>query len=103
MIPDLLARRDAIAALCARFHVRRLDVVGSAARGADFDPTRSDADFLVEFDAAHTPPTLSDYLALRAALAGTLGRDVDLIMESAVRNPFVLASLQQARETVYAA
>jgi uncharacterized protein len=36
-------------ALCRRFHVRRLDVFGSAARG-DFDPEHSDVDFIVEFD-----------------------------------------------------
>ena len=32
------ARRDALAALCRRLHVRRLEVFGSATRDADFDP-----------------------------------------------------------------
>ena len=31
------ARRDALAALCRRLHVRRLKVFGSATRDADFD------------------------------------------------------------------
>ena len=38
-----------IAALCRRYHVRHLEVFGSAARGVDFDMASSDADFLVEF------------------------------------------------------
>lgn len=50
MLPLIAERRSDIAALCRRFGVRRLVVFGSAARGADFDPARSDLDFLVEFD-----------------------------------------------------
>ena len=34
-----------------RYHVARREVFGSAARGVDFDPAVSDADFLVEFKA----------------------------------------------------
>ena len=49
MLPLIHARREEVAELCRRFHVRRLEVFGSAARG-DFDPERSDVDFLVEFD-----------------------------------------------------
>jgi predicted nucleotidyltransferase len=45
----IAAQRSAIADVCRRYQVRRLDVFGSAARGTDFDPERSDADFLVEF------------------------------------------------------
>ena len=40
--------RQQIVALCRRFHVRRLEVFGSALRD-DFNPARSDVDFLVEF------------------------------------------------------
>src|SRR5215469_7096821 len=43
-------RRTEIAILCRRYGVRRLEVFGSAARGADFHPDSSDADFLVSFE-----------------------------------------------------
>ncbi len=33
-----------IVGLCRRHNVRRLDVLGSASLGDDFDPTRSDVD-----------------------------------------------------------
>ncbi len=103
MIPSLASRRDDIAVLCRRFHVRRLDVFGSAARGDDFDPARSDIDFIVEYDPVHHPPAFDDFLALRAALAELLGREVDLVMEGAVRNPYVRASIESSRESVHAA
>ena len=45
-------KREALAAICRRYEVTRLQVFGSAARGDDFDPTRSDADFLVTFKPA---------------------------------------------------
>ena len=48
-------KRDTVADLCRRFHVRRLDVFGFAARGEDFDEQRSDADLLVEFEPGAEP------------------------------------------------
>ena len=51
MIDQIALHREELPALCRRFHVRRLDLFGSAARG-DFDPESSDIDFLVEFDRA---------------------------------------------------
>jgi hypothetical protein len=41
---------DVLPELCRRFHVRRLDLFGSAATGHNFDPVRSDLDFLVSFE-----------------------------------------------------
>src|SRR5438876_87045 len=49
MIAILDQHRDEIAELCRKYRVQRLESFGSAARG-DFDPNRSDLDFLVEFD-----------------------------------------------------
>ena len=57
MHADIAAHRKELTALCRRYGVRRLEVFGSAARAADFDPKTSDADFLVEFDhdSGHSP------------------------------------------------
>lgn len=48
MIPEIEQRRAELEALCRRFSVRRLELVGSAATGA-FQSATSDLDFLVEF------------------------------------------------------
>lgn len=76
-------KRDALAELCRRFHVRRLEVFGSAARGTDFDAQRSDADLLIEFEQG-ADPGLSGFLDLKEALEQALGRPVDLIDRGAV-------------------
>jgi len=95
--------RDEIAALCRRFGVRRLEVFGSAARGVDFDPKTSDADFLVSFDEAGGGASFKQVLDLTQALAGVLGRPVDLVNPDAIANPFILAGINRAREVVYGA
>ena len=95
-------KHQAIDAICRRFDVRRLEVFGSAARGVDF-PDTSDVDFLVEFDPASRLPPLDGYFGLQAELSTLLGRPVDLVEAGAVRNPYVLASIERNREVVYAA
>ena len=102
MIPILSRHRAEIAGLCRRFHVRRLDLFGSAAREADFTQT-SDLDFLVEFEPDHAPPALGEFLALRDALASLLGREIDLTMAGAIRNPFVRAAIARSLVTVHGA
>lgn len=95
--------RVEIAAMCRRYGVRRLEVFGSAAREEDFDPVGSDADFLVAFDPATAGLSpLEQFFGLAEALERLLGRPVDLVEAGALRNPFVLASINQTREVVYA-
>lgn len=102
MHPVLSQKRADIVSLCRRHPVRRLEVFGSAARGDDFDPDHSDADFLVEF----TPDAkrgLEAYFALKADLERLLGRPVDLVEPAVLRNPYVLEGVNSSRELVYAA
>jgi predicted nucleotidyltransferase len=51
MQADIADKLDALADLFRRHGVARLELFGSAARD-DFDPSRSDADFLVTFQPA---------------------------------------------------
>jgi predicted nucleotidyltransferase len=102
MIAFLERRRAEIAELCRRFHVRRLDVFGSAARVHDF-ADESDVDLLVEYEAEYDPPSFKDFLALREALSRMLGRKVDLTMADAVRNPYVLADIERFRQNLHGA
>jgi uncharacterized protein len=102
MIEDIESHREELQALCRRFHVRRLDIFGSAARG-DFDPEHSDIDFLVEFDRSAPQHPFDAYFGLKEALEHLFGHPVDLIEAGAVRNPYLKASIEQSRENVYAA
>jgi predicted nucleotidyltransferase len=102
MIPIISARRSELDDICHRFHVRRLDLFGSAARGEDFTD-ESDIDFLVEFEPDHAPPALRDFLALRQALAALFGREVDLTVAGSIRNPFLQAAIARSRVTLHGA
>lgn len=95
--------RDEIAQLCRRFHVRRLDVFGSAARGTDFDPEHSDVDFLVEFEPDNPLAGFEAYFGFKEALEALLGRPVDLVMPGAIENPYLRAGIERSRESVFAA
>jgi predicted nucleotidyltransferase len=98
---DIAEKRQELIALCRRYDVARLEVFGSAARGTDFDPTRSDADFLVEFRAGSTLSPLEQFFGLTEALEELLGRPVDLVEPSALKNPFIRAAVNRSREIVY--
>ncbi|MFZ0426174.1 MAG: nucleotidyltransferase domain-containing protein [Xanthobacteraceae bacterium] len=103
MLPLIAERRSEIDALCRRFQVRRLDMFGSAARG-DFDPARSDIDFLVEFAAREDD--LGQFLDFKEALETLLARPVDLVDRKAVqdsRNYIRKRHILTGAEPVYAA
>jgi hypothetical protein len=93
---------EEIAGLCRRYQVRRLAAFGSILRG-DFDPLRSDADFLVEFEPVPVAVRMRNYLALREALASLLARPVDLVEDGAIRNPYILQNVAQQQKVLYAA
>ena len=102
MHPAIAQHRSGISAICQRYRISRLDVFGSAARADDFNPASSDADFLVEF-APEAHVGLDEFFGAKTALEQLLGRSVDLVEPGAVRNPYVLASINRNRESVYAA
>ncbi len=95
-------RREELVELCRRYDVARLEVFGSAARGADFDPQTSDADFLVEFEPDSGQAPFDQYFGLAEALRRSLGRPVDLVESGAVHNPYLRAAIDRSRELVYA-
>ena len=102
MHPAIAQHRSGISAICQRYRISRLEVFGSAARAVDFNPASSDADFLVEF-APDAQPGLEAFFGAKADLEQLLGRGVDLVEPGAVRNPYVLASINRNRESIYAA
>jgi uncharacterized protein len=84
MHPEIASKTPEIRALCRRYGVRRLDVFGSAARGVDFDPERSDADFLIEFGAETERSPLSRFFGFEQDLEQLLERPVDLMERGAL-------------------
>ena len=103
MVDAVSRHKEAIAALCGAYHVKRLDVFGSAASGTDFDPARSDVDFVVEFEpGTDLGPWLATYHDFKRDLEKLLGRSVDLVMAGASRNPYFIHELEHTRQKIYA-
>ena len=67
-----------------------------------FDPTTSDVDVLVAFH-PDRENLFRDYFDLKFELQEIVGRDVDLIVERSVTNPFFRASIARTAQDLYAA
>ncbi len=101
-LPEFInQQREAVDALCARLHVRRLDLFGSAVR-PDFDDQRSDLDFVVAFDELPPVEYADAFFALKDGLEQLFSRPVDLVVEQAIRNPHFKARIEQERQPVHA-
>jgi predicted nucleotidyltransferase len=94
--------RTQLEALCRRYDVRRLEVFGSASTGLAASP-ESDLDFLVEFGPLPPGGYADAYFGFLESLEALFRRPVDLVVASAIRNPFFLQSVEQTRTLLYAA
>ncbi len=103
MIALIETRRVELADLCREHHVQRLELFGSGVSDADFDPTRSDLDFLVEFLPMEPGRHKDAYFGLLEGLRSLFDRPVDLVEAKAVRNPYFLESVNRTRTVLYAA
>ena len=100
MIAEVAEKRRELAALCEQYDVIRLALFGSAARG-DFDPAKSDLDFLVLFDRRDNPDYVDRFLDLADALEALFNRKVDLVTELSARSPRFRASIDPDLESLY--
>jgi len=98
MNPIIEAKKQEIIALCRQYGVSRLDLFGSAA-GPDWDPERSDFDFIVEFD-SYAPGIATRLIGFSDALEALLGRSVDLVFDRAMK-PRVRAYVANQRVPIY--
>jgi uncharacterized protein len=102
MIAALEDHRDAIAQLCRRYGVRRLDVFGSAASEDGYDPSRSDLDLLVEFGPHVNMGPADQYFGLLEELQSLLRSNIDLVSVRGLRNPYFIESVNRTRQVLYA-
>jgi predicted nucleotidyltransferase len=101
MIRELARHEVALEELCCRYKVTRLELFGSAAIGRD-RPGESDLDLLVEFDPLPPGRYADTYFGLLENLQQLFGRPVDLVVASAIRNPYFRDSVERTKTLVYA-
>ncbi len=94
---NLLIIRD----LCRRFHVRKLWVFGSIL-STRFNNS-SDVDFCVDFEWEKIPllESANNFFGFQDGLEAILKRKIDLTDDSAVRNPYFRAELNETRKLIY--
>ncbi len=68
-----------------------------------FDSDCSDLDFLVEFEPLAPSAYAAAFFGFKEALEGLFGHSVDLVISSAVRNPYFRQSIEQSKALLYAA
>ena len=88
--------------LCQLYDVKRFEIFGSAA-GDNFDEQNSDLDFLVEFLPADPTRHAHCYLNLLVELEDLFHRRIDLLEIKAIKNPYLMESINQSRVELYAA
>ena len=94
---------DEMIGLCRRFRVARLELFGSAASDTDFDPQKSDIDFLVEFQPLSPEDHADCYLGLLLEMQDLYHRRIDLVETRAIRNRYFLEGVNRNRVPLYAA
>lgn len=102
MIPELARNKAELESLCRHYHVQQLDLFGSAADGT-YRPGESDLDFLVEFEPLPPGAYADTYFGLLEALEGLFETRVDLVVASAIKNPYFRESVERTRALLYAA
>ncbi len=102
MAPFIAQYRAEIEALCRRYHVLRLELFGSTATAQD-RLGESDLDLLVEFESLPLGGYADAYFGLQESLEKLSGRRVDLVIASAITNPYFRQSVEPNKTLLYAA
>lgn len=92
----------ALATLCRRYHVAKLELFGSRAKGTARPD--SDVDLLVTFEPEQTPGLA--FFGMADEFASIFGRPVDLFTRDSVErspNPYKRASILATAEPLYVA
>lgn len=100
MIPLVADKLPELRELCQRYCVARLALFGSAARG-DFDPEKSDLDFVVEFLPLNLAQRKEAYFGLLFALEDAFARQVDLVERHTIHNLYFRRSVEECQVELY--
>jgi uncharacterized protein len=90
---------DKIRALCDKHKVTRLFVFGSVLTD-DFNKS-SDIDFLVDFSGVDLYEYADNYFDFKKSLEDLLNRQIDLLEEKALKNPYLKETIDSSKKLIY--
>src|SRR5437588_11726339 len=102
MDPLIEQHRNQLEQLCRKHRVKTLELFGSATQ-REFDPMKSDLDFLVEYLPLPEGEHARAFFGLLHDLEDLFHRRIDLVMTRAIRDPYLLRGVNETRRVVYAA
>lgn len=88
-----------IETLCRQYKVKRLYAFGSVL--TDRFAPNSDVDLIVEFNPITTERYADNYFNLKFALEDALHRNIDLLEEKAIKNPYFRQVIENQRQLIY--
>ncbi len=91
--------KDRIIALCKIHKVKHLFVFGSVLT-KKFNK-QSDVDLIVDFEDVDLYMYADNYFNLKTALEEVFHRDVDLLEEKAIKNPYLRQSIDTTKQLIY--
>jgi len=86
--------------ICNSLGVKKLDLFGSAT-GKHFKAD-SDIDLVVEFERYENGNLFNRYFELKERLQHLFEREIDIVVEKAIDNPYFKESLERTRMPIYA-
>ena len=102
MLDEILGQKAELEQICRRYRVQRLELFGSAVSGR-YRQGESDLDFLVEFEPLPIGAYADAFFGLLETLEDLFSRPVDLVVASAVKNPYLRESIESNKALLYAA
>jgi len=98
--PKIDIQPEKIRVFCRKWKIVEFSLFGSVLRD-DFRPN-SDVDVLINFEES-AEWDLFDIVEMKEELKSLFGREVDLVEQGAIRNPFRRQSILSSKEILYAA
>ena len=88
-----------IIALCKKYKVNKLFVFGSTLTNR-FNKD-SDVDLVVSFNKAEVSDYFDNYFDFKYSLEELLGREVDLLEEQTIKNPYLKKNVDSTKVLIY--
>lgn len=91
--------KDQLISLCKKYNVETLYLFGSAVSETMKDS--SDVDLLVKFKKFPLTKYFQNYIDFKTSLQKLFNREVDLVEEQTLQNPFLIKSINKTKELIY--
>lgn len=90
---------DAIKVLCLKYKVKSLFAFGSVI--TDGFKSDSDVDLIVDFKDVDLYDYADNYFNLKTSLENVFHREVDLLEDKAINNPYLRKSIDASKQLIY--